>query len=337
MRQMRTRLLRQVGVAVLLLGVGLVVGLVGAGSAAAMMMTKTKTIRYGPITVPAAEGMLMGELRDDIKLGVKQPCSNCYITSMRANYVTASGKQANAYDGLLMHHMVLFAHGREDATCGPETLIGGLGQRFFAAGNERTPMMLPPGYGYYVGENEYWILLYMLMNGNEKPETTYIEVTYGYMKGKAASEEMKSVTPVWLDENDCSNSEITIPHGPSDTAWNWTDNTAPGEVVAIAGHIHTEGHGIKIEANDETTHTHICTSKPTYGGLPEYISDMEMAMNGSVLPMGSPYISGMSGCIGTPVAVINKGDDVRLNVYYDNPGEVYTGAMGIMLAYVHTP
>jgi hypothetical protein len=329
MRQMGTRLLWQIGLAALLL----VVGLVMAGPAAAT--TKTKTIRYGPFTIPAAEGAMMGELNDDVKLGVKKPCKNCYITSMHANFVTANGEQANAYNGLLMHHMVLFAYGREDATCGSETLVGKLGQRFFASGNERTPMSLPPGYGYSVGENEYWILLYMLMNGNEKPEKTYIEVTYSYVKGKAAAG-IKPVTPVWLDINECGDSEFAIPHGHSNTSWNWTD-TVPGEIVAIGGHIHTEGHGVKIEANDETTNKHICTSKPTYGGLPEYISDMEMSMNGSTLPMGSPYISDMSTCIGTPVATVAKGDDVRINAYYHNPGPEYTGAMGIMLAYIYTP
>ncbi len=329
MTEMGTRLLRQVG----LVAVVLVLGLVSAATASAQM----KTVRYGPFTIPAAEmqengEMMMGELRDNFKLGVKQPCSNCFITSMHANFLSANGHTANIDDGLMMHHILLSAYGREDPTCGEQPL-GKIGQRFFASGNERTPMMLPPGYGYPVGGSEFWILIYDLMNMNEKPEKVYVTVTYGYEPASAA---LKPVTPVWLDIDNCGTSEYTVPSGHSNTAWDWNVNV-PGNIVAIGGHVHTEGHGVKIEANDETSHTHICTSKPTYGGSPEYMSMMEVSMLGSTLPAGSPYISGMSGCIGTPVATVAKGDDVRINSVYNNPGPPYEGAMGIMLAYIYTP
>jgi hypothetical protein len=326
MRKMGTRLLRQVTLAVLLL----VVGLVSAGPAAAA----TKTIRYGPYTIPAAsEGNGgMGELKDYIQSGVMVPCSNCYITSMQANFITASGQTANVYNGLMMHHMVLFNQGRTDATCAG-TLLGSLGQRFFASGNERTPIALPPGYGYPVGRFENWTLLYHLMNMNSKPRKVYITVTFGYRSDTTG---FKAVTPVWLDINQCGTSEFTIPTGYSDHRWTWTVNV-PGEIVAIGGHIHTEGHGVLIEANDFTTKTHICTSLPTYGGTPEYISNMEISMNGATLPEGSPFISGMSTCVGTPVATIARGDRVRIDALYQNPGPPYTGAMGIMLAAIANP
>jgi hypothetical protein len=324
MRKMGTRLLRQVALAVPLL----VLGLVSAGPAAA----ETTTVSYGPFTIPAMSGKMMGELKNGFQLGVQVPCSNCYITSMHAELVS-KGKRDNVDNGLMMHHMVLFAQGRTDATCGPETFLGKVGQRFFASGNERTPMSLPPGYGYPVGGSEHWNLVYDLMNMNEKPESVYIKVKFGYHPGTTG---FKPVTPVWLDINECGTSEYTVPTGYSNTAWNWTVNV-PGNVVAIGGHIHTEGHGVRIEANDRTTKTHICTSKPTYGGTPEYISMMEMSQDGATLPAGSPFISGMSGCIGTPVATVAKGDDVRINSVYNNPGPPYTGAMGIMLAYIYSP
>ena len=48
--------------------------------------------------------------------------------------------------------MVLFNQGwgRTDATCG-SSFLGFLGQRFFASGDERTPIIAPAAYGYFVG------------------------------------------------------------------------------------------------------------------------------------------------------------------------------------------
>lgn len=322
MRKMGTRFVRQVALAVPLL----VIGLVSAGPAAA----ETTTVSYGPFTIPAMSGEMMGELKNGFQFGVKVPCSNCDITSMHAE-LFSKGKKANVDDGLMMHHMVLFAAGREDATCAGKPL-GELGERFFASGNERTKMELPPGYGYPLGSSEQWTLVYDLMNMNEKPEPVTIKVKFGWKKGTG----LKPVRPVWLDINECGTSEFSIPKGKSNTHWDWFVNV-PGEIVAIGGHIHTEGHGVRIEATDRTTKTPICTSLPTYGGSPEYISMMEMMQDGATLPAGSPFISNMSGCLGTPVATVKKGDEVRINAVYENPGPRYTGAMGIMLAYIYSP
>lgn len=306
-----TRFPKQLSLAVLLLAVGLV--------SAASADAATKTVSYGKYTIPAASGSEMGELKNGIKLGVRAPCSNCFITSAQAKLVTSRGKTANVYNGLELHHMVLLAPSRPDATCAG-TPLGSLGERFFASGNERTPMLLPTGYGYQLGGSEHWNLIYDLMNMNSQPEKVTLKVTFTYQPASAG---LKPVRPVWLDINECGTSEYSIPSGLSDTHWDWTVNV-PGHIVAIAGHIHTEGHGVRIEATDETTSTPICNSVATYGGTPEYI-DME----------GNPYISSMSGCLGDPVATVASGDVVRLHSIYENPGPPTSGVMGIMIAYIH--
>lgn len=330
MRTAMRRAARLISIAALMLGIGLV----SAGQAAAA----TTTVRYGPYTIPAASSGEMGQLRNRVQFGVSRPCNGCFITSMRANLVSAAdGSTVNVDDGLMLHHMVLTSQFRPDATCtgrpkfDPEDdprspFLGFAGERFFASGNERTVVQFPPGYGYRISSSfgqlgtERWNLIYDLMNMMPEPQTVYIEVTFTH---QSASSGLEPVKPVWLDIDQCGDSEYTVPSGVSDTHWDWKVNV-PGHMVAMGGHVHTESHGLRIEATNQTTGASICNSVATYGGTPDYF-DMD----------GMPWISSMSTCIADPVATVASGDVVRIHSVYDNPGPPDPGAMGIMLAYVH--
>lgn len=96
----------------------------------------------------------------------------------------------------------------------------------------------------------------------------------------------------------------------------------PGRIVAIGGHVHTEGMGMGIEAINETTGESICNSMATSGGSPEYV-DM----------MGMEWISSMDRCIADPVATVARGGTVRIHSEYHAP-EPTAGVMGIMIGYI---
>ncbi|MBI2711230.1 MAG: hypothetical protein HYX34_16305, partial [Actinobacteria bacterium] len=115
---------------------GIVVGIQATPSSATDQPT-TKTIRYGSYTIPAASGGTMGMLKNKLNLWISKPCTNCYITSMTPNLVYADGSKANVANGPVLHHMVLASQFRSDPTCG-SNLLGLVGERFFASGNERT-------------------------------------------------------------------------------------------------------------------------------------------------------------------------------------------------------
>ena len=152
--------------------VGLAMGmvLVGFGSGQpAQAATSTKTVRYGPFTIPAATSTAdPGMVHNKLLLGVARPCVDCHITSFKPDLVYADGIQATMASGPMLHHAVLTSQWRRDATCAGSWL-GLAGERFFASGNERTAISFPAGYGYRVRSYDSWNLLVDLMNHATRP------------------------------------------------------------------------------------------------------------------------------------------------------------------------
>ena len=64
------------------------------------------------------------------------PCSDCLITWMQAGLEYADGTVANADTGMWLHHTVFSNRYQENLVC-PQKRHG---DRFFASGNERTPV-----------------------------------------------------------------------------------------------------------------------------------------------------------------------------------------------------
>ena len=277
---------------------------------------RVKTIRYGPdalnpmsMDMPMPKSMfnMEGAMQDFWSRGISQPCSDCYIVGIQPNFVYPSGKVANYDTGSMMHHIVLFNDSARDVTC------PGFPQRIMASGNERTDIMFPRGYGYYVGAGEDWSMLAELMNMSMRTQQVSPQLTYYYVP---ASAHLHAVTPMWLDENNCGDSLYSIPKGASDTAWRYTvPSTLAGKIVAIGGHQHD--YGTHISLTDTTTHKLICDSRAGYGMNMSYMKNIES----------------MTGCIGEPVDTIRAGDVLSLNSFYKSP-IAENDVMGIMVAYV---
>ena len=104
--------------------------------------SQTSDVRYGPILVPAATAGHPGEFAAVVP-AIPMACTNCFLTGTKVDLVFEDGSSANLDNGLMLHHIVAFNAGRPDATCAPNTPIGSLGERFFAAGNERTGGTFP--------------------------------------------------------------------------------------------------------------------------------------------------------------------------------------------------
>lgn len=308
--------MRKVGAA--LLGVSLVVAAMAVGvpvieptpaSSASSTSVSTRVVRYGPYTIPAATSAGPGAVSNKLQLAVRRPCVDCYITGFTPNLVYGDGTPATMASGAMLHHFVLANQFRRDATCG-SSWLGLLGERFFAAGDERTVAALPAGYGYRVRWYDSWNAIVDLMNMSTTQKTVYVEVRYTV---RPSWESVRPVRPVWLDVDQCGDSEYSIPAGQSDTHWDWTVNV-PGKIVTMLGHVH--GHGVRIEATNESLGgASICNSTAT-------------------LAPDQHHVVSMSTCERDPVAVIGAGQTVRLHSIYDSPHPA-NDVMGIMLAYVN--
>ena len=271
-----------------------------------------RTVLYGPFTIPAGSEADPGMIHNKLLLAVRRPCTDCFITKFTPDLVDAATLESvNMEQGPMLHHAVWTSQWRSDATCGGQVL-GLAGQRLFASGNERSVVDLPDGYGYRVRWYDSWNMLVDLMNHSTTQKTVYVKLTVETRPWWAS---VKPVRPVWLDIDQCGDSEYSIPADYSDMHWEWNPVNVPGKVVAAIGHVH--GHGIAVEAtNASEGGTSICRSTATLD------------------PMDVHSVLSMSTCTGDPLAVLQSGQHVRLHSEY-NSTHAADDVMGIMLLYIH--
>jgi hypothetical protein len=327
---------------------------------------QTTTVRWGPFDVPARGStenliakpggcsVLVGFITDCVNMQIEKPCENCYITRIIPNLVLAGTDTPVNFDtGGMLHHVVNMNFSLPDVTCRPTLfgktinllgLVEGGNERFFASGNERTIMELPDGYGYYVGAGDEWGLIVDVMNMTTQDRRYEFEYTFEWVPSA------EPVRPVWLDIDQCEDSEVSTSAGYSDIHYNW-NSTLDGRIVAIGGHIHDQG--IAISAENATSGETICTSTAGYapGGVgipagpgtgadalhPAYWFEMTSSDHPDVsLESYQGHISGHVVC--QPNTRIRNpwwraGDKIRVHTQYNHTAAT-EGDMGIMIAYV---
>jgi hypothetical protein len=302
-----------------------------AFSAVASATITSRTIDYGPWTIPAGNGdphdhEEMGMITNDIDFNVSKPCTDCDLIAIVPELVYEEGREANLSTGPMLHHFLFAAtgNGKRDLVCGSSG-SGALGERFFASGNERTPIDVSSlEYGYHIAASgEQWNMVTDLMNWQTTSKRVLVRVRFTYATGTDASRK-EDLSPLWLDADGCSNdSLIEAPEGRSDLH---RDIRSPisGDVIAAAGHIHD--HGINVElTNRSRSEASICNSVATYSRTGGYET-----------PDGRSHVADMSTCIRDPVATISNRDTLRLHTIYEVPvghGAI-DDAMGIMIAWV---
>ena len=117
--------------------------------------------------------------------------------------------------------------GRPDATCGGQ-FLGFLGERFFASGDERTPMPTA-GYGYYVSWLDNWTMIYELANEKTTPQNVIIEMTYDWVPGTTLGHE--EARPGVVRHRPVRPVGVQRAGRPNTRNWTWTVNR-PGKIVA---------------------------------------------------------------------------------------------------------
>jgi hypothetical protein len=334
-----------------------------------------KRIRYGQT---ASQNFVLNpgqSIHNTIRVDAPAPCTNCYITDMVPSLVymgdsnNADGTNANLENDAMLHHFVLINGGRADAVC-PSGLQGQLGERFFAAGNERSQMHLPGPFGYLNNSAQWRLISHIINKSTTVAKSFNIEVVYQYRTTGGAE-----AKPLWLDIDGCSDSEYTTPVGYNDATVNWT-STVNGRMIGMSGHLHDvditnaapcvnhcpeKGHGIAVSAelvggnsNDyfgpnppnnpppaSLTGATMCRSEGYYGttwAANRYRGHLD-SMSECLVPGGvaaghqaEPWpASGEYPSTGYP---FSAGQTIRLHSEYQNDtGQPQTDVMGIMMAW----
>jgi stress up-regulated protein Nod 19 len=273
---------------------------------------KVAEMLYGPFVLPAAE--FGGQAHyNQILPAIAPPCVNCMVTAMIPDLVYVDGSSANLNTGPMLHHTVLFDPLKSDPTCGrSDGAVGFIGHRMFASGNERTAMIMPPGYAVKI-DSPWWAGVFEIMNHATTQKAVFFKLTVRYLAMDDAS--VKPVTPIWLDVDNCGDSQFGVPKGESVTKWKWK-STMTGRIVAAGGHVHDGG--ISITLSNPTRGTRMCTSHASYGTKPQFMGAIER----------------MSICPHDRIGVVKAGEYLEIDAYY-NALRPAGDVMGIMMAYVY--
>ena len=294
-----------------------------------------------------------------------KPCHDCYITSVTpeleadsdptagenwvvANYLSAPPAR--------LHHMVLFNHAYTDPTCAGSSPFNALGDRWFASGDERGTLGFPAGYGYYIPPSDglasnWWTMNVMIHNLSSQTQNFRLQMTFKY---HPASDNLKPVRHLWLDQNNCDTSQYPVSAGYEDDHWVWTVGSAAGtaddiegKIFEIGGHVHDEGTSVAatLMPLGSGTETLICASQGGYAAGSTFAPDPISTPNspGPAHPanslVASPsdpgyqgHIESMSGCITS--TIIKVGDMIHLHTQY-NADATIPDVMGIMGAWVY--
>ncbi len=279
---------------------------------------------YGPIpALPGQNLILLGPVT------LEKPLYDGYVTRIRPNLVRADGSVPNV-ETTHMHHAVFLNLSNEDGTS------PGLPERFYAFGEEKTIMQLPPGYGYGVRARDVWLMNYMLHNQTTRPELVWVTYEVDYVtKNSPTGRRMREAHPLWFDVR---NGEVypvfdskrgtggrdrrfTYPHEaarpyPRRKLNDWT---APrdGTLLATAGHVHPGGLWTDLHLIRGARQTLAFRSEANYFDPNGPVSwDMAMGYTPRDWRVG-----------------VKRGDKLRINATYESRRASWYESMGIMIAY----
>jgi plastocyanin len=162
---------------------------------------------YGPITIkPGQNDVLLGPVT------IEKPWYDGYITRFKPDLVDASGT-APPIDQVHLHHGT-WLNGSPQYGNGP----------FFAAGEEKTTIPFPKGYGMHVGASDTWLLLYMVHNNVSEPTEVWITYDVDFIPDADAEKAgIVPTKPIWLDVQ-----REPIARGAPDTSGNPVFNVQKG-------------------------------------------------------------------------------------------------------------
>ncbi len=221
---------------------------------------KRLTYRVGPFDViPGQNSIGLRPIED-------RPQVDGYVTRIKPNLTYLDGSVPRV-DVIHLHHAVWVN------TSGPNNAGFGA-ELFFAAGEEKTTLQLPKGYGYPLRATDGLFLNHMIHNLTPTPTQVYMTYQIDFApKGSAAARGIRPVRPVWMDVERGKNypvfnvrkgsgkhgrftypDQAKNPYGTGPKRNEWVVDR-PGVLVATGGHLHPGGlyTDLKLRRGNRTT------------------------------------------------------------------------------------
>lgn len=154
--------------------------------------------RCGPIDVTPGQNRIEWPTMLE---GAHRPSEDGWITRLKPDLVDCSSGTCAPLrsDEVMFHHAVWLNETRRDASA-PKEIRGLFPQRFFGAGEEKTTLELPEGYGYRYEASDRWTLNHMLHSLVDRSYELYIQYTVDFFPHDSeASPGMTEAEPLWLD------------------------------------------------------------------------------------------------------------------------------------------
>ncbi|MHB8641842.1 MAG: cupredoxin domain-containing protein [Gaiellaceae bacterium] len=259
---------------------------------------------------------------------IPSPPLDGYVVGISATVTDTNGVE-EPLSHIMLHHIVFEKIGTFDSTCNTFTDYEGnklpaFAQRFYAEGEERTQITMPPGYGYPNKGSDRWAMTYMLMNHRNITESVYVQYTIRYV----TDESLIAVKPIWLDVRNCQSDPIfSVPgDGPMFSTYSQhSDFTLPEGGLLVAGGAHLHGGGLKLVLADRNSSS--CSGRTLFESDPTWgLPVVQPVMHEN----GPKHMTTFSSAAGIPVAA---GDTLRLTATYDD-SLPHVRVMGIMLVFL---
>jgi plastocyanin len=290
----------------------------------------------GPITVKPGQNSISYTRR------IPQPAPDGWIVGMRTNLRRADGT-VPPVNVIHLHHGVWLNLSNNDAT-------GALPERFFAAGEEKTVMMLPTGYGYAYHATDRWLLNWMLHNNLSTADQVWITYDVDLIPaGTAAAQGIQAARPIWMDvENPSAYPVFDVRRGtgtgrtytfpdqasnpyPSGRARNTWTVDHDGVLLSTAGHLHPGG------LYDDLWVTRAGATAPKGRAKPGAPDTAHLFRSVANYWEPAGRVSWDFAMTGTPSSwrpMVHKGDVLSISSTYDSRTAGWYESMGIMVVWM---
>jgi len=168
----------------LLVGVALLALALPASASATTKGAKRITYKFGPVNIKPGQNTIELENNNGF------PRVPGYITRFKPDLVRVKDGSIPRVDVLHLHHAVWLVSDREGKRSGPQ----------FAAGEEKTIVDMPPGYGWRSEPTDRWVMNHMIHNLYAEPDRVYITYTIDFIPDSSPkARKMKPVETQWMD------------------------------------------------------------------------------------------------------------------------------------------